>query len=231
METERVSAVKPILDDLLQVFGDRLEALVAYGWRPTEPVPTLALVRSLSMDDLQACAARTGAWHRAGGATPLMLTRQDFARSLDAFPLEYGEIIRHHAVVFGTDPFEGMAISRDDLRHACEIQVKSHLLHLREDYLESGGQYREIDALVRDSAPGFAALLRHLARLDSEAGDSPSDLLHYAERRRLDARTVGDLIALAGSTGPVPVDAVKLFPAYLEVMERLADFVDLWREA
>jgi hypothetical protein len=231
METERASTVKPVLDDLRRIFGDRLDAVVTYGvWSPG-PVPTLALVRSLSIEDLNACAARTSAWRRAGAATPLLITRADFARSLDAFPVEYGEIIRHHEVVFGTDPFHGLAINRDDLRRACEVQVKSHLLHLREDYLESGGHYGDIDALVRDSAPGFEALLRHLADLDSQASESPSDLVHHAQRLRLDPRTVGDLIVLARSTGPSPVDAVKLFPAYLETMERLADFVDRWREA
>jgi hypothetical protein len=231
MEMERASTVKPVLDDLQRVFGDRLEALVVYGWRSTGPVPTLALVRSLSFDDLNACAARTGAWRRAGAATPLLVTRADFARSLDAFPIEYGEIMQHHVVMFGTDPFQDLVITHEDLRRACEVQVKSHLLHLREDYLESGGHYADIDALVRESVPGFEALLRHLSRLDDQTGKSASDLVHYAQRLRLDPRTVGDLIALAESTGPSPVDAVKLFPAYLDTMERLAEFVDRWREA
>jgi len=232
METERASAVKPVVDDLHRVFADRLEAIVVYGWRSRGPVPTLALVRSLSVDDLNACAARTGAWRRAGAATPLLITRADFARSLDAFPIEYGEIIQHHEVLFGTDPFQGLAISHADLRRACEVQVKSHLLHLREDYLESGGHYGDIDALVRESAPGFEALLRHLARLDGQPADSPRHLVLHAQRRLLlDPRTVGDLIALAETDGPSPVDAVKLFPAYLETMDRLADFVDQWREA
>jgi hypothetical protein len=231
METERGSAVKPILEDLQRVFGDRLEAVVVYGWRSHGPVPTLALVRTLSIEDLNACAARTQAWRRAGAATPLLLTRGDFVRSLDAFPIEYGEIIEQHEVVFGTDPFRGLAISRDDLRRACEGQVKSHLLHLREDYLESGGHYSDVDALVRESAPAFEALLRHLARLDGQTTNSPADLVHHAERRLLlNPRTVGDLIALAETAGPVPVDPVKLFPAYLETMERLAGFVDQWRE-
>jgi hypothetical protein len=231
MATAHASTVKPVLDDLQRVFGDRLEALVIYGWRANGPVPTLALVRSLSMEDLNACAARTGVWRRAGAATPLMLTRAEFARSLDAFPIEYGEIIQRHEVVFGVDPFEDLMIRRDDLRRACEVQVKSHLLHLREDYLESGGHYADINALVRESAPGFEALLRHLARLDDQASTSPGDLVHYAQRLRLDPHTVGDLITLAENTGPASVDAVKLFPAYLDTMERLADFVDRWREA
>jgi hypothetical protein len=232
MATARSSTVQPLVDDLQRVFGQRLEAVVVYGWRHTAAIPTLALVRSLSLDDLNACAARARAWRRAGLATPLLLTRHDFSRSLDAFPIEYGEILAQHEVVLGADPFEGLSIAREDLRRACEVQVKSHLLHLREDYLETGGHQGEINLLVRESAPGFAAILRHLARLDGDAADTEKDLVSYAARRlRLDVRTASDVIALADAEGNAAVDAVKLFPAYLEAMEQLARFVDDWRVA
>lgn len=231
MATERSSAARPVVDDLQRIFGDRLDAVVIYGRRSHGAVPTLALVRSLSVDDLNSCAERAAAWHRAGVATPLLLTRADFTRSLDAFPIEYGEILAHHDVVFGADPFAGLTISRDDLRRACEVQVKSHLLHLREDYVESGGRRGEIDELVRDSAPGFAAVLRHLARLDQRATDTHTDLVAYARSIPLDGHVVGDLLALADADGLPPIDTVKLFPPYLEVMERLAEFVDRWPAA
>ena len=229
---ERAAAVRPVVEDLQRIFGDRLSAVVAYGWRSTGPVPTLALVATLSVDDLNACAGYVGRWHRAGAATPLLITRADFARSLDAFPIEYGEIIERHDVLFGEDPFDGLAIGREDLRRACEVQVKSHLLHLREDYLESGGRHRDIQSLVRESAPGFAALLRQLARLDNVPSAGQQDLIAYAQRRlRLDARVVGDLLALSDSDGPASVDGVKLFPDYLAAMDRLSEFVDGWRAA
>ncbi len=221
--------VQPVVDDLERFFGDRLEAVVAYGWRHHGAVPSLALVSSIQLDDLNACAARTSAWHRAGAATPLLLTRADFARSLDVFPIEYGEIIEHHEVVFGRDPFDGLSIRIDDLRRACEVQVKSHLLHLREDYIESGGRRSEIESLVRDSAAGFAAVLRHLARLDGAAAGTSTELVRYAARRiQLDAHVVGDLVALSDGEGVPTVDAVKLFPAYLAAMARMTEFVDRW---
>ena len=230
MASGRSTAVQPVVHDLQRVFGDRLEAVVVYGWREHAPVPSLALVRSLTLEDLNACAARSASWHRAGAATPLLLTRVEFGRSLDAFPIEYGEIIEHHDVVFGEDPFQGLSISRDDLRRACEVQVKSHLLHLREDYIEGAGRSREIESLVRESAPGFAAVLRHLARLDGAEVDRSSDLVRYAgERVGLDAHVTGDLLALADADGLRTVDAAKLFPAYLGTMERMAEFVDRWR--
>lgn len=232
MSTARAVVVRPVLDDLQRIFGDRLIAFVIYGWRPHDRVPSLALVQSLDIEDLQACASRTKAWHRAGAATPLLLTRQDFARSLDAFPIEYGEIIHAHEVVFGDDPFAGLVIGRNDLRRACEVQVKSHLLHLREDFLEAGGHHKEIDLLVRESAPGFAALLRYLARLDAVPTTAHGDMVTYAHSRlRLDGRVVGDLLAIADDEGMSGVDAVRLFPGYLAAMEQMAEFVDQWRDA
>jgi hypothetical protein len=230
MAADRSSHLAPLIDDLQRIFGPRLEAVVAYGRQKQGPVPTLALVESLTLDDLNGCAERTSRWARAGIATPLLLTHGDFSRSLDAFPIEYGEIIDHHDIVFGSDPFAGLAITREDLRRACEVQVKSHLLHLREDYIETRGRFGDVDDLVRESAPGFATLLRHLARLDQADGESAGGLLEYARARfNVDERVVGDLLALAEADGQSPVDAVKLFPDYLRVMERLATFVDSWR--
>ena len=223
--------MRPVVDDLQRIFRERLQAVVVYGWRRNDAVPTLVLVTRLTIDDLNACAEHVGRWHRGGVRTPLLLTRADFERSLDAFPIEYGEIIEHHDVVYGSDPFIGLAISPADLRRACEVQVKSLLLHLREDYVESAGSRADVDALVRESAPGFVALLRRLARLDG-VPNGASDILDYARRRAtLDPRVVGDLLALADGDGATTVDAVKLFPDYLATMERLADFVDRWRAA
>jgi hypothetical protein len=230
MATVQATSVRPLVEDLQRIFGRRLQALIAYGWRPNLPVPTLALVTELTIDDLNACAAQVGRWHRAGAATPLLLTRTHFERSLDAFPIEYGEILRHHEVLVGSDPFAGLAIGREDLRRACEVQVKSHLLHLREDYIESRGRLGEIAGLVQESAPGFAALLRQLARLDEHASERHSDLVEYAQHRiQLDPRAVADLLTVADHDGSAAVDAVKLFPDYLLAMERLAEFVDRWR--
>lgn len=220
----------PMVDDLERIFGARLRAVVAYGWRLQDLHPSLVLVESLSLDDLSACATRTSHWRRAGCATPLMLTPREFARSLDAFPVEYGEILATSTLIAGQHPFEGLTIAPDDMRRACEVQVKSHLLHLREDYLEGGGRPSNVAALVRESAPAFTALLRHLARLDGVATGTTAELIAYASGRiGLDGRVVSDVVALSTPDAMASVDAGRIFPGYLATVERLADFVDGWR--
>jgi hypothetical protein len=226
------TTLQPVAADLQRIFGDRLEALVGYGWRPQERAPSMALVKSLTLDDLTACGGRTAQWHRAGCATPLVLTAHEFARSLDAFPIEYGEILATSELIVGTLPFDGLAISRDDMRRACEVQVKSHLLHLREDFIEGGARPTNVEALVRDSAPAFVALLRHMARLDNASITTDGELVAYTSRRiGLDPRVVGDLLSLTAPDTMATVDAGRIFPAYLATVERLADFVDNWRHS
>jgi len=232
MDSSHGGPLAATLHDLQQIFGDRLQAFVAHGRPEASPAPSLALVRSLTADDLAACAARASAWQRAGSATPLILSRDEFAGSLDAFPIEYGEIIDTHRVVYGADPFTGLSIRADDLRRACEVQVKSHLLHLRENYIDCGARPAAVAALVADSAPGFAALLRRLASLDGTPCDTAAALGAYAAARpRLDARVAGDVIALVAGGPAAGVDAIRLFPAYLEAVEQLARFIDGWRPA
>ena len=218
------------LYDLHHIFGERLQAFVAYGDADAAPAPSLALLRSITPDDLSACAARAAAWHRAGCATPLLLTRDEFAGSLDAFPIEYGAILDSHRVLFGSNPFTGLAIRDEDLRRGCEVQVKSLLVHLREDYIECRGRPADVAALVADSAPPFTQLLRRLARLDDVVCSTTAELANYAcGRPKLEARVVGDVLALSRNASASGVDAVKLYPEYLAAVESLWRFVDSWK--
>jgi hypothetical protein len=228
------TAAKSLAADLRTVFGDRLRSVVAYGPHlegdADAPLSCLALVASLTAEDLQGCAALAPRWARAQVATPLILPESEFRRSLDVFPLEYGEIIRAHDRVFGDDPFAGVAISPDDLRRACETQIKSHLVHLREAFIESGGKPGAVASLVKASAPAFTALLRNVARLTGVLTSDRADATRLGARAaQISEHLVADLLSLEHSRGMVAVDSARLFPEYLAASEQLANAVDTWR--
>jgi hypothetical protein len=226
-------AAESLATDLRRVFGDRLKSVVAYGPHldgdDHAPLTCLALVGSLTADDLHACATNTARWHRAQVATPLILPEQEFRRSLDAFPLEYGEIIRAHERVFGDNPFTGVQIAPDDLRRACETQIKSHLVHLREGYIESGGRPADVADLVTAAAPAFTALLRNVARLNGVMTSDRADATRRGARSaNLPEHVVADVLALEHKPGNSGVDAARIFPDYLAAVEQLARSVDAW---
>jgi hypothetical protein len=240
-------AVAGLERDLRAIFGSRLQSLAVYGphARGTKdgaphttetshhhapPVThTLAVVEALSGDDLRACTPRVAAWHDAGLATPLLLAAHEFERSLDAFPFEFGAILANHRVVAGANPFAGMAVDPSDLRRACEVQARSHLLHLREGYLETLGRGDRLAVLIVASAPAFAALVGHLARLDGAAGDVAGAARHLEQRLALPSSTASDIIALVGVSEISSADAARLIAPYLDVVERLVQYVDAWQ--
>jgi len=235
MSTSWRPAAAELADDLKPLFGSRLSSIVVYGphvdGQTEGPVTSLVLVASLTIEDLDACAALAGRWERVGLATPLILPAAEFRRSLDVFPLEYGEIVRAHAHVYGGDPFTNVVIDPGDLRRACELQIKSHLVHLREGYLEAAGGLRAVSALVVASAPAFAALLRNVARL---RGVSSSERIEATRRGAEVAGVPSDVVdavlALEHRPTAGAVDAARLFPRYLAAVAQLAGTVDRWEK-
>ena len=229
-----------LASDFRTIVADRLRAVVVFGVHATDdgtPTRRTSPCGRWSWWTVWASRistrARDGwpAWSRHGLATPLVIARDEFARSLDAFPIEFGAILARHAVVTGVSPFDGLAVKTDDLRRACEVQARSHLLHLREGYLETGGNPSAIHALVARSAAPLMALLVNVARIDGVAAHTPAALARVC-RARNRPRLCAAATCSALADGRVPAgDAARLYPAYLDAVERLAAYVDRWSTA
>jgi hypothetical protein len=191
--------------------------------------PTMAVVDVVTAVDLAACAARVEDWHDAGLATPLVLEASEFGRSLDAFPLEFGSILAHHVVVSGTSPFEGLRVDPADLRRACERQARSHLLHLREGYLETRGRSDLVADLILRSAPPLAGLLKSVARLHgAPAPDIASAARHVESAAGLPSGILERVANLAAGGSLAPDQARTVFASYLDAIDRLTEAIDRW---
>jgi hypothetical protein len=224
--------VRAIDRDLKTIFGPRLRSLVVYsdaGGVDAAPTPTLAVVDGLTADDLRACADRVASWHDAGLGTPLLLRAQEFGRSLDAFPYEFGAILADHTVVSGENPFQGLRVDRADLRRACEIQARSHLLHLREGYLETRGRSDALAELIARSAAPFAALVASVARLLGDGSSQGAAAAAAVEQLlSLAPGTVVEVVNRADGKAISSDDARRIFPAYLDAVDRLTQHIDRW---
>jgi hypothetical protein len=226
-ERAAVDSLAAVLD---RIFGARLRSVVAYGLdTPATPrlLHTLALVDRLAFDDLVKCSPAVAGWHRRSLAVPLILEVEEFLRTLDVFPIEYGDIIAHHVVIVGTNPFGSARVAQADTRRACELSAKSHLIHLREGFLETGGHSDAVARLIAASAPAFVALLRNIARLiDAD----PSDLPATAERQiGVPADLVREVISAGAGTRSTIADPTALLVRYIGASERVWEYVDMWR--
>jgi hypothetical protein len=223
-------ALEGLASDLRRVFGARLRSVAAYGLdAPATPrlLHALALVDRLSFDDLVKCLPYAAGWQQRSIAVPLLLELEEFLRTLDVFPLEYGDIIAHHVIIAGTNPFATAHVTQADVRRACELSAKSHLIHLREAFLETGGRPDAVGNLIAASAPAFVALLRNIARLTNEDAADPSGT---AERQiGIPADVVREVISAGAGTRSAISDPTALLARYIAASERVWEYVDTWR--
>jgi len=211
--------------DARRVFAGRFVAVVAYG-----PAAGLVFANSVTAADLDALGVLTETWHRDGLATPLLVTPDEFRRSLDAFPLEYQAILDRHVVIAGANPFDGARVSPDDLRRACEIEARAHLIHLRQGWLEAEGHSQDLAELIARSAVPLRALLANFARLHGrDAGDTEALARLGEELAALPADLVRAVLALEGAPEANRALVARL-PEYLAASERLWSSIDRWRK-
>jgi hypothetical protein len=217
-------ALTRMAHDLRRVFDTRFVALVT-----SEHQTTAAFVTSISAADLDAVGSLVETWSRERLATPLLVTVDEFRRSLDTFPAEYQSLLDHHVVIDGAPPFDGVRINADDLRRACEAQARGHLIHLRQGWIDAHGSERHLEALLVRSAAPLRLVLSNLAQLQGEDHRDDAALAAFAGRA---AGMTVDLVravlaldtAATGSRSLVP-----RLPEYLADAERLWMFVDGWR--
>ncbi len=195
-----MSATDTQAAQLMEVFGNRLKMVASFG----SDSSTCAIVESLTILDLDRCASLSAGWKRLGLDPPLLMLAGEISRALDAFPLEFNEIIATKRLIVGTDLFESMTVPVNDLRRACEVQARGHLVHLREGYIEAAGDQKAIAQLVSAAVVPFRALLMNTARLD---GTSVDEL-----RKKLDLPYL-----------------TQGFPDSLRASERLVEYTDNWR--
>jgi hypothetical protein len=225
------TALASLSADLGRVFGPRLHTVAAYGLHAPSASPrlvhTIALVEHLTFADLTQCAPLVPTWRRGSLAVPLILEREEFLRTLDVFPLEYGDIIAHHEIVAGSNLFAGVRVAADDVRRACELAAKSHLVHLREGFLETGGNPQATGRLIAASAAPFRTLLANIARL---ADDHDADVAATAERQiGIPASLVREVISTGSGNSSSIAEPSALLARYIEAAERVWEYVDTWR--
>ena len=243
---DALTAVQTLERDLRDVFGDRLQSLVrfgthahasahdgnhaqgAHGHHEPARTHTLVIVDTLTPDDLRSCTTRIASWHDAGLSTPLMMPAGEFSRSLDVFPFEFSSILANHVVLYGRNPFDGLQIESADLRWACEVQARGHLLHLRQGYVETRGRGDALAVLIVRSAPAWASLLQNLARLDGVISSDVTAAVRHAEHTLNLTRGLEEIVSLVGVKEITSEHAIAVFPAYLQTVERLTRHVDTW---
>lgn len=217
-------------------FGEQLEGLLLYGSAVRgEFLPgrsnlnLLLLVSSYGSAVLKQYSALHRRWNKEQIVVPLFLTEEEVHMSAAVFPLEFLEIQEQHRVLSGRDPFIGFHVKTDQLREAVLQDLTSHVLRLRQRYVEGGGGDEATMILLPLSITSTLPLLRGVQRILGRPVLSHSEavIADVAGQLKLDLQGLLDAWSLKrGQISPGPREAPRLFDRYLQAATLLTHAVE-----
>jgi len=134
------------------VRGEYLE-----GW---SDVNLLLVLEAATPDVLGALTLPFAGWAKSHQPPPLLLSRAEWRRAADVFPVEITDIRSAYRVLRGEDPLADVTVRPADLRGALERDLRGRLLRLRQGYVALAGDPGALAGLARDTAPSVVVLLR-----------------------------------------------------------------------
>jgi predicted nucleotidyltransferase len=186
----------------------------------------LLVLDDASPTRLRALAPAFAAWRKAASEPPLLISRTEWARATDVFPIEITDMRAGYHVLRGADPLGAARVQGADLRQALERELRGKLLRLRQGYAAAAGDEKLLGEVAAGSAGTILVLLRSLLTLAGRAVPAaPAALAAEA------AALVG--VPAAGLTTPVERRGERgwrctasQFEQYMDAVARAAGYVD-----
>lgn len=226
-------AVDPLLVAADAALGNAYSAVLYGSAARGDYVPGASDINLLLvLDDVGPAALRALSpafveWRSRTPEPPLLVSREEWARATDVFPIEITDMQSAHRLLRGEDPLAGLAVSDADLRRALESELRGKLLRLRQGYTLLAERPGDLGTLATSSVPTALVLFRCLLTLAGRpvaAADADAIVRGAAE--------------LVGFPPAAPLELVRnrgvakwrcsaqLFEGYLDTIVRTARYVD-----
>jgi predicted nucleotidyltransferase len=120
----------------------------------------MLVIDQLSPQILRSFVRGFSAWRKTAREAPLVLSRAEWNRASDVFPIEISDMRSSYKVLRGADPLQGSQVDLADLRKALEREFRGKLLRLRQGYASHAPDPAALGALALQSAATILVLLR-----------------------------------------------------------------------
>jgi predicted nucleotidyltransferase len=172
------SALADLVASLHTVFGDDLHAVVLFGTaaedrqRASSDTNLVVVLERFSSEAAAGAAAAMGAERVALRARFLVLCRVELADAAQTFSVKFSDILRRRRVLYGPDPFIGIAVPRAAAIAQLQQALFNLALRLRERIL-SVEDSRRRTAVIAENAGGVRACAAELLALEGCPASDP----------------------------------------------------------
>lgn len=228
--------LKELVEKLNEAHGENLGSVVLYGSAvlggeldDDRPKKVLIVLNRIAPEDLKAEHGIAEWWRSEGNPVPVYFTTKEMADSSDVFPIEFIDMSQVHHVLYGKDPFDGLDIPTQNLRHQLEYELRAKLLRLRRLYIPASRNANQLARLMADSLDNFAVLFRHfLIMLGKEAPFNKREcVMKLADELKLDKQALAHVFEYGPDKDVwLESETNETFAKYLAQIEKVIDTVD-----
>src|SRR5437764_3010983 len=230
------TTLEQLINDLRAAYGDNLASVVLYGSAAAgdhvdqrSDHNLLIALKQITAEDLRLAQAPMREWQDLGQPIPVYFTVAELKDAAGVFPIEFLQMEKARKVLYGRDPFEFVNVSRANLRHQTEYELRTKLIRLRRLYIPASTSVEKLSALMSDSLASFAALFRAVLILHKQ--EPP---VSKADSVRATARLLGlnessfeQLLELRSKSKTLTeAEANNIFSTYMSQIERVIEAVD-----
>lgn len=232
MTDDILAGLDPLLAKFDAVLGDGYSAVLYGNAARGEPmdgrseVHVLLILDDVGPDRLRALGPAFKEWGRAGYHAPLLLSRREWGRASDAFPIEITDIKAAHRVLRGADPVGSVTVDPADLRSALERDLASGLMRFRQAWALHAGEPARLGEVARGAAAPMVALCRGVLTLARNAVPVAADAVVREAARVVGAAPDALATVVAARRQKGWKCPPETFEGFLAAVDAAAQYVD-----
>lgn len=234
MEAEK--QITEFVNRLNQAAGANLECVALFGSAASgefhadySDINILCVMREVSAPVLEKLASAINAWTKSKYPAPLIFSRAELERSTDVFAIEMLDIRQRHRILHGEDIFANLPVPMDLHRVQLEHNLRTKLLTLRQNYIQSVGDDNRVRRLMLDSVSNFSTLFRHtlIAMGEQPAPGKAENIKRLADRIKFDPGIFLKLLEVRErKANESEIEASSGFAKYLQGISTVVQAVD-----
>jgi len=195
-----------IIETLKEKLGENLLCAVKFGTEG-EPNNFLCVLERIDFATLE--QLKETMQKQKEKIVPLFFTQRELQNAADVFPLEFLDIQNPHELLYGTDLVKEIKIESKHVRRELESELRSKLIHLRENYVWIKKD-NDLKKLLTAAVPSLMPLFYGLLYLKKTAPPTELDRLFdlVGEKYKFDVEILRRLKLL--KDGKVKADSAEL---------------------
>lgn len=177
------SVLEQFIAAVRQTCGETLRSVVLYGsgaegkLRATSDVNLVLVLSEFTASTAEALREPLRVGQAAARLAVMFLLESEVSAAVNAYPVKFLDIMHRHRVLYGSNPFSDLFVSRDASVFRLKQVLLNLRLRLRSQYVLRGSNEEQLALVVADATGPLRSCAATILELEDHPAPSPKEAL------------------------------------------------------